>query len=166
MTRKTNAPDLDLPCLSTACLRQSERGFKRASDAVSGVGGKHRKGGSNTANPQKKCSVKGVNKPPAAPWHGVRESPWAEVCGAKKPRDRDLSDSSQCIIELFDLSVRLRHVYVGVRQLLEKTFPRLVLEVMQKQNFPEDSGDLAQKLAETKKMIENLENWSNGEGRQ
>lgn len=62
--------------------------------------------------------------------------------------------------------MRLRHVYVGVRQLLEKTFPRLVLEVMQKQNFPEDSGDLAQKLAETKKMIENLENWSNGEGRQ
>ncbi|XP_006124942.2 uncharacterized protein LOC102461556 isoform X1 [Pelodiscus sinensis] len=161
--KEPDASNLEQPSMSKACLRQSEQGLKRVSNTMPGAGGKRRKGGSpnepvpgNSIKTQKKGSVKGVNK--------------------KKPRDRDLKDSSQCIIELYDLSGRLRSVYADVCQLVEKKFPirsvyadvcqlaekkfpRLAFEMMQKQYYPGEIRNLVQKLINTRQEIENVENW-------
>nr|XP_014424937.1 uncharacterized protein LOC106731428 [Pelodiscus sinensis] len=148
---ETGAPDLEQPSTSKAGFRQSEPGVKRVGGVAPGVGGKRCKGDSpkqpvsgKPADAQKKVFVNGDNN--------------------KKPKSRDLKDLSQCVMELYDLSIRFRSIHEFMRELTEKKFPRLAFEVMQKQYYVGEFGNLARKLLATRREVEIMENWMQGGG--
>ncbi|XP_030398643.1 uncharacterized protein LOC115639806 isoform X2 [Gopherus evgoodei] len=53
----------------------------------------------------------------------------------------------------------------SLKRLIDKKFSKLILEVFQKQNFPEERVVLDQKIADTRALIEKVESALKGEGR-